>query len=238
MTTGFIDNWHRIWSNRTPEGSQKGSVLQTLISIDGFDSPLGFMNEHHWKDYVAQFIQRSGIVQGDSVFEVGCGAGAFLYSLHGAGYEVSGIDYSKEQIQIAQSVMPQRKAFLNTTEASLCPINPSSDAVIANHVVHYFPSLTYSFAVIDLMLNKALKVVSISGIPNVELQNESENERRSTLSVEEYDSKYQGLEILYYSKDWFAELAKIHNFLPQFFDHDMPNFLQNRFRFDCVMTRI
>jgi SAM-dependent methyltransferase len=233
----YVNNWHRVWSNRRSPEELQGSVLQRLVSIDGFDSPLGMMSEDHWSDYVAMFASRSGIRQGDSVFEIGCGAGAFLYPFYTAGYEVSGIDYSHELIQIARSVMPQRKQFLNSTEARSCPVSPLQDVVVANHVIHYFPSHAYSRAVLERVLQKALRVAALSGIPDVRLRDESESERRALLSSGEYDSKYRGLEILYYAQDWFVGMAQERGFVAQFFDHEMPGFAQNRFRFDCVMTR-
>lgn len=238
MTKATDGNWHRIWSNRTPIDTQEGSVLQKLICIDGFDSPLGLMKEEQWNDYVALFARRSGIVPSDSIFEVGCGCGAFLYPFFTKDHEVGGIDYSSELVQIAQTVMPGRAAFFRAAEASSCPVDPEAEAVIANHVIHYFPSLEYSSMALELMLRKARRVVTISGIPDASLRQESENERRGLLKREEYESKYRGLDILYYQKDWFEALAVTHGFVPRFFDHEMPGFAQNRFRFDCVMTRI
>lgn len=237
MKSDLINNWHRIWSNRTPQKSLEENVLQQLISADGFDTPLGVMAENDWKDYVELFTNRSGIAQDDSIFEIGCGGGAFLYPFYEAGFEVGGIDYSQELIQIAQTAMPQRKNFLHAMEASSCPIFPAVNVVIANHVIHYFPSLDYSTAVLDLMLQKALRVVSISGIPNANLKEESESTRRGLLSLEEYESKYRGLDILYYQQNWFIELATKHGFVARFFDHEMPGFAQARFRYDCVLTK-
>jgi len=238
MNTDYINNWHRIWSNRVLQETSENNVLQQLISIDGFDSPLGLMSEGDWKEYVTLFATRSGIVNGDSIFEVGCGAGAFLYPFYKTGFKIGGIDYSRDLIQIAQTVMPEKKSVLNENEACFCPIDPKVDVVIANHVIHYFPSIEYSNTVLELMLQKSRRVVSISAIPDLNLKDESENERRGLLSSEEYEQKYKGLNILYYQREWFEKLASKHGYSIHFYDHEMPGFAQNRFRFDCVMTRV
>ncbi len=238
MKADYINNWHRIWSNRTSQQAADGSMLERLISADGFDSPLGLMAENDWRAYVALFAKRTEIVKGDSIFEVGCGAGAFLYPFYEASFEIGGIDYSRELIQIAQNAMPEKKSEFNTQEASVCQIAPRADVVVANHVIHYFYSLDYSFTVLDLMLRKAIRVVSISGIPDADKKENSEKERRGLLTAEEYEPKYRGLELLYYKKEWFSEMASAHGFDVQFFPHEMPGFAQNRFRFDCVMKRV
>lgn len=235
MTSGSINNWHRVWSKRSLPSV--GSIVERLIAIDGFDSPLGYMTEADWRKYLALFTQRAGIMEGDSIFEIGCGGGALLYPFFETGYTVSGIDYSRELVEIARSMMPDRAAFLNSMEASACPTEPRTEVVVANHVIHYFPSLSYASDVVDAMLRKASRVVAVSGVPIVDLRDESELERRGLLTREEYEAKYVGLEILYYDRNWFTSLAKRHGFVAQFFDHEMPGFAQNRFRFDCVMTQ-
>ena len=237
MARGFINNWHKVWSARMPPDEHQVSVLQRLICIDGFDTPLGLVEEGPWNDYVALFSTRTGIRHGDSVFEMGCGSGAFLYPLYKTGHAVSGIDYSLEMIRFARSAMPERRHVLNKVEASLCPVSPKADVVIANHVIHYFPTIDYSSIVLGIMLEKSRRVVGISGIPDADLKSESESYRRSLLRADEYEAKYRGLEILYYERQWFVKHALAKGFTARFLSHEMPGFAQNRFRYDCVMTR-
>lgn len=237
MTLESGNAWHKIWSNRQKLDFD-GEVLQQLISLDGFDTPLGLMSESEWRSYVSVLTERSGIVAGDSIFEIGCGSGAFLYPLYEQGFNVAGIDYSEALLSVAKTAMPGHAESFSVLEAINCPAFPPTDVIIANHVIHYFPSIEYLGAVLDLMLRKASRVVSISGIPNLELMNESENSRRALLGDEEYEKKYRDLEILYLAKGWFKDYAAKHGFQAEFFDHLMPGFAQAQFRYDCVLRRI
>ena len=40
------------------------------------------MSESDWKKYIKLVLERYNINKEDSIFEVGCGAGAFLYTLY------------------------------------------------------------------------------------------------------------------------------------------------------------
>ena len=218
-------------------GARPDRVLEALIAADGFDSPLGAMEEAEWRAYIATFTRRAGIRAGDSISEVGCGCGAFLYPFHEKGHPVGGIDYSDALIGLARSVMPGRAASFEVREASAYADHPRDDVVVANHVIHYFPSIAYTKDVVTRMLRRADRVAAVSGVPTAELRAESESARRGLLTPEAYEAKYRGLEILYFDKAWFAALAADHGFTAEFFEHEMPGFAQNPFRFDCVMTR-
>lgn len=235
MEDKYINNWHRVWSNRSSLESGSGTVLEKLISADGFDSPLGLMQENDWRNYVNKLANRFELAEGESIFEVGCGAGAFLYPFYEEGRNVGGIDYSKDLIQIAQSAMPLAKDSLEVKEATMFNAYPKADIVIANHVIHYFSSYKYAEDVLELMLKKVKRVISISGIPNAEMKEDSEKMRRGLLTDQEYEAKYKGLEIIYFEKEWFKRIAEKANLSVEFWGHEMPGFAQNKFRFDCIL---
>ena len=93
----YVNNWHRVWSHRRSSASISiQDPLQQLIALNGFDSPLGAMSANDWKKYLGIFVERCGLAEADSIFEVGCGSGAFLYPLLMSGYQIGGLDYSKE----------------------------------------------------------------------------------------------------------------------------------------------
>lgn len=234
--TDYVNNWHRVWSRRKSPPVLAANALQLLIELDGFDSPLGAMSENDWKSYVDVFAERCSLAVGDSIFEVGCGSGAFLFPFYQQGHPIGGIDYSDALIRVAKSFMPDRQAEFSVMEAKEFSELPV-DVVVANHVIHYFSSLTDAEIVVSKMLRKAVKSVCVTGVPDAALRIESERERRGILQQDEYEAKYAGLEILYYDRKFFVEMAKAYSFDVRFFDHGMPGFAQNRFRFDCLMTR-
>jgi hypothetical protein len=49
--------------------------------------------------------------------------------------------------------------------------------------------------------------------------------------------KYMDLNILYYDKSDFINFAKNNNAKVDFFDHNVLGFKQNKFRFDCVISK-
>ena len=133
--------------------------------------------------------------------------------------------------------MPDRENFIHEQEACVCTDEPQEDVVIANHVIHYFPSVDYTAGVLSVMLRKARRVIAISGIPDEAIKTASETFRRGLLTPEEYAKKYNGLEILYFKRQWFTDIAGKHGFTAEFFEHTMPGFAQNQFRYDCVLKR-
>ena len=237
MKDKFINNWHRVWSKRSVPERGSGSILEKLISADGFDSPLGLMEEKDWRAYVSLLSKRIQIQKDESIFEVGCGAGAFIYPFYEAGHHVSGIDYSKELINIAQGAMPVTMDSLEEMEAISIKTEPKYDVIFANHVIHYFSSLDYVSDVLNIIFTKVKRVIAISGIPNAAMKDESEKIRKGLLTDQEYELKYKGLQILYFDKGWFEVIAKKAGFSVKFLKHEMPGFAQNQYRFDCVFVK-
>ena len=133
--------------------------------------------------------------------------------------------------------MPEYKFNLLHKEAVEIETNFKIDVILANHVFHYFPSIDYAKNVLEKMFLISNRVISINGLPNFDLKLESETFRRGLLSEDEYKIKYEGLDILYFSKEWFSKLADLNNYNCIFTNHTMPGFAQNDFRFDCILQK-
>ena len=74
------NNWKEIW-NRRNSIKNTNLDLSDLIALDGFDAGAGKIEIEDWREYVHRVSQKLNLQAGNSVFEVGCGAGAFLYAL-------------------------------------------------------------------------------------------------------------------------------------------------------------
>lgn len=242
MQKGVDTKWFDVvWSQRKKvfhETENGHSILERLIRTNGFDSPLGMMHESDWLLFIDKITKKVGIAESDTIFEVGCGSGAFLYPYHVKGHTVSGVDYAPGQIEVARIAMPDRKDYLHPYEAIDISIDPKYDFVTTNQVIHFFPSLDYAETTIIKMLSKAKKTVLLAGVPDLNLKVESEKARRDILGPEKYEELYQGLENLYFDKKWLEGLAKQMGFDCHFSGHEMPGFAQNKFRFDAVMKRV
>jgi SAM-dependent methyltransferase len=233
----YLNNWHKIWSNRQVVSRADYSVLQNLIIMDGFDTPLGHMTEDQWLSYIELFRQRCGMQADDSLFEVGCGSGAFLYPFAEQGHEIGGLDYSVELIAHACEVLPAWREDILALEAIRMDVNKKFDITVANQVFHYFSSPEYAREVVIKMIGKTRKTVYITGIPDAALYEESEQERRGILTPEEYEKKYEGLEIQYFDREFFSKIAANQQLDCTFRSHNMPGFAQNKYRFDCMLKK-
>lgn len=228
-----MDNWRDIWNKR--KLPNKSSLLQSLIVADGFDSGAGEILEENWLRYVEWIITVLKIKVGDSIFEIGCGAGAFLYPFWKRGHKVMGVDRSETLIDIAKNVMSN--ASFSVCDANAISLDDKYDYVVSNGVFHYFPDVEYAEKVLSRMLQKALKKILISEIPSLASRDKSEKFRMGKLGSGEYKEKYKGLEHLYYSREWFDQMAEIYNCKIEIFDQNINDYGNNDFRFNVVLFK-
>jgi SAM-dependent methyltransferase len=201
------NRWATIWAERrvgSVNGDRKQSSLAELIAVDGFDTGFGSIDEAAWTRYVDLWARRLGIRAGTSVYEVGCGAGAFLYRLYSRGCLVGGTDLSNGMVAAARELMP--KGSFEVAEAVSFSLTPRADVVVCNSVFQYFPSLDYGSRVLQRMWAKAGRAVAVLDIPDVARKVEAVDSRvRACGGREAYASKYEGLEHRYWSRRWMRE---------------------------------
>jgi len=229
-----MQNWKEVWNRRTFSGGGE-LTLDTLIKLDGFDSGAGRIEPADWRAYVTTLAQKLNLVEGARVYEVGCGAGAFLYALREThSLHVGGIDYAAGLIAAASRSMPDGRFTVG--EASSTDIEDQYDYVIAHGVFHYF-DLGYAAEVLDRMFRKARVAVAVMEIPDLATRDESEAMRRDMLDPQQYKIKYAGLEHTYFARDWFKAYARAQGSKCELFDGCVPNYAQNRFRFGCILRK-
>ena len=138
-----MDKWREIWnkSDRIDD-----YILETLIKADGFDSGAGSFTLINWKTYTQDFYNILSIKSNESVFDFGCGSGAFVYPLSLSSIKVGGIDYSSPLIDLANRVM--KNSDFQQIEALKMDFKIKYDFVISHSVFHYFKNLEYAEDVI------------------------------------------------------------------------------------------
>ena len=82
--------------------------------------------------YVQHIADELNITPKDSLLEVGCGGGTFLYPFYQQGNPVTGIDYSANLVKIALAAMPQ--ATISVGEAIDLPRESHFDVVLSGSV--------------------------------------------------------------------------------------------------------
>lgn len=195
--------WHEIWSQRTVDTRTDGDgpTLDDLIVADGFNTGHGDIDVDAWLEFTNRTYDLFDLTPGDSLFDVGCGSGAFLYPASRRGVDVGGIDYSASLIEIASRAMPA--GSFDVCEASELDTTASADVVMSFGVFLYFPSLDYASRVIERMRRKATRAVAIFEIPDLALAEQALRAREAAAGgAAAYAERYDGLGHLSFSTDW------------------------------------
>jgi SAM-dependent methyltransferase len=222
------NKWADIWERRVQE-PKKLTHLE-LLKANGYDNArstlypwnLGEAQEYYWS-----LIKLS---EGESVYEVGCGSGAFLYQLYQKRRPVGGLDLSKNLIELAEINLPGS----NWTHGDAMNLDTVEkwDHVVSFGLFFYFPSLEYAEQIILKMLEKANRTVCLYELPDLDRKEECEAMRRET--TPNYDEDYKDLQHLYFSKQWFCDFARRHKLHLTVFDQCIPNYENGKYRF-CVI---
>lgn len=224
--------WQNIWEKRSLQ-PQHAISLDTLIALDGFDSGAGKINLADWQEYTRCISDKLGMQSGHSVFEVGCGAGAFLYALRQQHtLTVGGLDYAAGLIDAAQQAMPD--GDFKAQPAHTMATDPQYDFVIANSVFHYFDE-AMAAEVLNAMWQKANVGVAVLDIPHAATKDACERARREALTEAEYEEKYRGLHHTYFNPDWFTKQLRGHPH--QVFESCVPNYAQSQYRFSVIFHK-
>ena len=224
-----MSDWKTIWNKRAWHGTD--ATLAELIAADGFDHGAGKIDVAAWEQYAQLVAGWMKLAPGDSLFDVGCGAGAFVYPFFRSGHRVGGIDYSENLVAGARRAMAGMD--FSAAEARDLDETTAYDLVVSNSVFHYFPDLAYAELVLRKMIAKARKTVAVLELPNLDLREEAEQARAAALPPGEYEERYRGLRHQYYSKKWIQDLGAVHGWRVQVLDQQIDGYGNNRFRFNA-----
>ncbi|MGA2009564.1 MAG: methyltransferase domain-containing protein [Solirubrobacteraceae bacterium] len=195
--------WDAIWQARRP-GPERPSVLAHLMAADGLDSGFAQLDEPGWVEGVTGLCGRLGLSPDMSVFEVGCGAGAFLYVLANQGFAVAGLDQSPALVARAAAVMPS--GAFTVADATQLNVSRRFDAVVSYGVFMYFRSEPYAGLVLERMRDKARRLVAVLDVPDrAEQAGATGYRERLAGGPDAYAERYAGLEHRYYDRDWMAQ---------------------------------
>jgi trans-aconitate methyltransferase len=198
------NNWKSVWQSRST--NKEITDLSELIKLNGWDSPTGEFSVDNWLAYVEHISSCVGIQTGDTIFEIGCGSGAFLYPLYQRGNQISGADYSEALVSIAKRLMPG--GTFNVMEAIEIETDKKYDIVLSNGVFFYFPDLSYAREVLRKMLKIARRKVAVLEVNDEKKRDLWLRSRMAALGEEEYKKKYMGLDHLFFTREFFEAVAE------------------------------
>jgi trans-aconitate methyltransferase len=195
------DGWAEVWARRTLD-TRLPSTLARLMAADGFDTSYASASEEAWRTFVEESAATLGIAAGDDVYEVGCGAGAFLLPLAERDVRVGGLDASPALVAMAREAMPG--GAFEVRSASELDEAPC-DVVVSCGVFLYFPDTDYAARVVGAMVRKARRGVAILEVPDLARREGALAMRRGHLGEAEYEARYRGLDHLYFDRAWMRE---------------------------------
>lgn len=226
--------WKDVWAARTLDAG-KASLLEGLMAADGLDTGFGSVTEAAWREFVMRTAATLDLGKGSRVFEVGCGAGAFLYPLYEAGCVVGGLDQSTALIGYAAEAMPEGQ----WTQGDASTLDPAEawDVVLACGVFMYFPDPGYARGVIARMAAKATRAVAMLDVPDAATRDNAMAFRRGTMGEAEYAAKYRGLDHLFYDRSWMErQLIEVGATGVRTEDQQVAGYQNARFRFNAFGT--
>ena len=203
------------------------------MEADGLSSEFAQLSEDDWSVGVQALADKLGIESGMSVFEVGCGAGAFLYGLASRGCSVGGVDQAPALVARAKQVMPTGSFSIG--DAAAFKIEPRADAVVSFGAFMYFRSEAYAEQVVESMCAKARHVMAILDVPDLAEKAKSIAYREHLAGgAEAYASRYEGLEHRYYDRQRLAGLLRANGLVDvRTEDQSIEGYGNARYRFNA-----
>lgn len=189
--------WQEIWARRRVEVSHLHS-LEALMEADGMRTGFGAVEPAAWIRFAESLMTRLDMRPGESVYELGCGAGALLYPLRQAGLKVGGLDFAPSLVDAARASMPD--GTFHHAEAAALPADVQADHILSCGVFLYFPDQAYADRVVDAAFRAARRSVAFLDLPDLATREAAEAARRAYIGEEEYRRLYTGLGHQYYDQ--------------------------------------
>jgi len=230
--------WREVWTSKGTRHNLERLTLLDLLAIDGFDTGGGKMTESMWFKLNQWACRKLNLRKGQTLLEVGCGAGAFLFPFARKGVAVSGIDYSPTMVEIARLVLPG--ATVRQAEANCLPFGECIfDKIVSMGVFLYFPSWRYTERVLEEML-RVLKPGGkclIMDINDRAKRAEAEDKRKRLIGLRLYRKMYQGLGHMYYERRWFVRFAERRGLSYELFDQNITDYGNSDWRFNFCFQK-
>lgn len=230
-----MNDWKSVWERRKLE-PERGSQLAQLMAADGLDTGFGDVGERAWRAFARSVADRFGLGPGNSVLEIGCGAGAFLLDFYERGITVAGVDRSRTLVDYARAAMPG--ARFDVSDALSFDVSARYDVVLSCGVYLYFESLEYAREVTRRMASIATRGVAVLDVGDRAREAAALAYRRAALGPEEYAKRYAGLEHLYLEREWLGTVLEacglVHVCTE---DQTIPGYANGDFRFNAYGFR-
>ena len=133
------------------------------MAAGGHGVAAGRVSEDSWREFVERIVETLDVGPGTSVFDVRCGAGAFLMPLAENGYLVGGIDPSPTLVAQAKAAIPDGRWQIGDA-ATLDPGEPW-DVVVAVSAFRAIKDIDEARGVLARMTAKAAHAIALLDVP-------------------------------------------------------------------------
>ncbi len=221
-------DWFTVWSKRKILPLKEWEVL---LQNDGFDCGSSRITPDDMDSFYGHLKNTCNILKDDTIYEVGCGSGGFLYPFIRDGHYVGGCDFSGKQISAIQRIFP---GYFNQAEAVNMPAG-RFDVVCSFSVFQYFDNYDYAEEVFRKMLKKARKRVLVLDVPDRVTKHKAEALRAA--EIPGYKERYKELSHLYYDIDFFHHITRHYpNASFRVFYYVMEGYPNSRYRFNVEVV--
>lgn len=230
--------WDEIWASRTVVDSPPGDPIDCALRLNGYDSEIsGNPTARDFADLVRAWGAMVPIRPDESVFELGCGAGAFLESaVRVLGLtRAAGCDLSPSLVEAGRRLFPHLD--LSVGSGATMPTEPRFDHCASFGVFIYFPDLAYARNVVARLKAKAHRSVSIFDVPDARTRDACESFRRQAYGDARYETDYRGLDHLYLERSWMASQFEPDDWQVTIEDQSLSGYANAPYRFNVVATR-
>lgn len=236
------NKWKSIWDKKRSDkldlNRNEFDIFCDLKKADGFDVSV-HDEQNYFQAFYHEWLEMYQLVNEftknelHSVYEVGCGSGVNLYLFQNRIKEcaLGGLDYSQGLIDIAKNVVCDADLVCGSAQNLDTAIK--YDLVMADSVFQYFSSEEYAQDVLNKMILKSNKLVYISELHDITLREEWLAYRRK--SMDDYDQIYEGLDKMFYSKEWITDIATQHNKQVRFTKGNNPEYWNSKYIFNCFI---
>jgi trans-aconitate methyltransferase len=204
------------------------------MELNGYHSATSALSVGDHEVQFQQAVDGLNISPRDTVFEVGCGAGAFLYWLRPRCASVGGLDYAESLLAHARRVLSPAADFQHGEARSLA-VTPQYDVVLSNGVFIYFPDEQYAYDVLCRMIQKSRRAIGILDVNDATHRREYEKLR--AISQGDQRSRYEGLQQLYLGREFFERVAAERGLSCRIENSRLLNSVNGRFRYHVWLRK-
>ena len=229
-------SWKKIWNKNAKQIKPKN--LNDLLKLNGHSSATSEINRNKWRKYTNYFIKKYNIRQNQSVLEIGCGCGAFLYFFSKKRIKCFGIDNSKELIRVAKKFFKNSNFYVGEANNLSQIKNKKIDFVFVNSVFQYFKNLKYAKQVLDQImrishLNTKIIILDVPDIKKYSLWQKSAIRK---IGLTNFKKTYKNLKHKFYEKKFFYNYASSNKLNISISNQTLIKKENSKFRFNIFLN--